>query len=66
MGGSGVSKYTDSSEPELFMGSVRFDEFPVFKKEKERKGFDIFETFQCSVFKPSPPSLIFFSAHRGF
>lgn len=35
----GVSKYTDSSEPELFMGSVRFDEFPIFKKKKRKKRF---------------------------
>lgn len=28
-GMQGVSKYTDSLEPELFMGSVRFDEFPI-------------------------------------
>lgn len=32
-----MSKYTDSSEPELFMGSVRFDEFPIFKKKKKEK-----------------------------
>lgn len=32
-----MSKYTDSSEPELFMGSVRFDEFPIFKKKKKKE-----------------------------
>lgn len=28
-GSQGVSKYTGSLEPEVFMGSVRFDEFPI-------------------------------------
>lgn len=69
-GTQGVSKYTDSLEPELFMGSVRFDEFPIFKKKnnkeiEKRKVLTYFKHSNAAFLNHHLPAS-FFSAHRGF